>query len=105
MTDIVVAAHRFFPGGFAPPAPPTRFCVRQGSGETSPKLEERRRALAGTPRPTPLPPPLKLRRDLAEALRAKAGARLTRCRSFAISPTRLRNCRLLTMRTARSAKD
>ena len=38
------------PGGFAPPDPPTRFRLRQGYGETSPKLEERRRALAGAPR-------------------------------------------------------
>jgi hypothetical protein len=34
-------------------------------------------------RRAPFPPPLKLRRDLAEALRAKAGTWLTRCRSLA----------------------
>ena len=54
----------FRPGGFAPPDPRTR-------------------ALAGAPDPAPFPPPLKLRRDLAGALRAKAGAWLAALRLLA----------------------
>jgi hypothetical protein len=37
--------------GLRPSDSPTGFRLRQGYGETSPKLEERRRALAGPPSP------------------------------------------------------
>ncbi len=51
------------PGGVAPPAPPPPAPTLAGTPSPS---------LAGTPK-APLPPPLKLRRDLAEAPGAKAG--------------------------------
>src|SRR5687768_14595316 len=44
----------FLNRGASPLGLPTRFRLRQGYGETSPKLEEHRRALAGAPCPAPL---------------------------------------------------